>query len=201
MSNLLIVSGPSGAGKSSLLNRMFSVIDNYYFSISTTTREPRGVEQDGKEYFFTTSEQFERDIKKGLFLEWAKVHNNYYGTSVQPIQQALQEEKLVILDIDVQGMELTLKKIPHCTTIFIAPPSLKILESRLNDRRSDTKEAIAKRLDNASKEIAYIPKYDYLIINDDLDKAFNQLLSIIQTLDLKTDQKTAQTLMQQWHTL
>lgn len=176
---VLIISGPSGCGKSTLLKEVYKNISTYYFSISTTTREPRVGEVDGIDYFFVSKEDFEIDIKNGNFLEYAKVHDNYYGTSLKPIIQALNEGKLVIFDIDVQGHHIVRKKMNHCvTSVFITTPSLKVLEQRLNDRNSDSLDIIEKRLKNAKKEIEFFQEYDYFIINDNLEVASQELVCI-----------------------
>ncbi|MBD3840968.1 MAG: guanylate kinase [Campylobacterales bacterium] len=176
---ILLISGPSGCGKSTLLKAVYKSITNYYFSISTTTRAPRVGEQDGVDYFFTTKEDFQNGISQGNFLEWAQVHGNFYGTSLIPIQKALQENKLVIFDIDVQGFEQVRKQLANITTtVFITTPSLKELETRLISRGTDPQEVIQKRLTNAKKEIEYIDQYDYLIINDNLEIASKQLVAI-----------------------
>lgn len=177
--SILILSGPSGCGKSSLLKELYKSIDNYYFSISTTTREPRTGEQNGVDYHFVTKEKFEKGIKKGNFLEYASVHNNYYGTSLKPINKAIKKGKLVIFDIDVQGHELVMAKLSNLTTsVFITTPSLNELKNRLNKRDTDTTQAIENRIKNAKIEINSIDKYDYFIINDDLEKASKELISI-----------------------
>ncbi len=176
---ILLLSGPSGCGKSSLLKEVYKAINNYYFSISTTTREPRTGEKDGIDYYFITKDEFRKDIEDNNFLEWAEVHGNYYGTSLKPINSALKEGKLVIFDIDVQGFEQVIKKLDSITTtVFITTPSLEELESRLNNRATDSIDTINKRLNNAKTEIKYINKYDYLIINNNLELAANQLVSI-----------------------
>ncbi|WP_323588374.1 guanylate kinase [Aliarcobacter butzleri] len=176
---ILIISGPSGCGKSTLLKEVYKNISDYYFSISTTTREPRVGEVNGVDYFFVSKEEFEEDIKKGNFLEYAKVHDNYYGTSLKPIIQALNEGKLVIFDIDVQGHHLVRKKMnDSVTSVFITTPSLKVLEERLNNRNSDSLEVIEKRVKNAKKEIEFFDEYDYFIVNDNLESASNELVSI-----------------------
>lgn len=176
---ILIISGPSGCGKSTLLKEVYKNISDYYFSISTTTREPRIGEINGVDYFFVSKEEFEQDIKKGNFLEYAKVHDNYYGTSLKPIIQALNEGKLVIFDIDVQGHHLVRKKMnDSVTSVFITTPSLKVLEERLNNRNSDSLEVIEKRVKNAKKEIEFFDEYDYFIVNDNLESASNELVSI-----------------------
>ncbi|MCG3658979.1 guanylate kinase [Aliarcobacter butzleri] len=176
---ILIISGPSGCGKSTLLKEVYKNISDYYFSISTTTREPRVGEVNGVDYFFVSKEEFEEDIKKGNFLEYAKVHDNYYGTSLKPIIKALNEGKLVIFDIDVQGHHLVRKEMnDSVTSVFITTPSLKVLEERLNNRNSDSLEVIEKRVKNAKKEIEFFDEYDYFIVNDNLESASNELVSI-----------------------
>ena len=176
---ILIISGPSGCGKSTLLKEVYKNISDYYFSISTTTRKPRVGEINGVDYFFVSKEEFEEDIKNGNFLEYAKVHDNYYGTSLKPIINALNEGKLVIFDIDVQGHHLVRKKMnDSVTSVFITTPSLKVLEERLNNRNSDSLEVIEKRVKNAKKEIEFFDEYDYFIVNDNLASASNELVSI-----------------------
>ena len=184
---ILIISGPSGCGKSTLLKEVYKDIDDYYFSISTTTREPRVGEINGVDYFFVTKEEFEKDIENGDFLEYAKVHDNYYGTSLKPINKALSESKLVIFDIDVQGHEIVRTKLNSITTsVFITTPSLKVLETRLNSRNTDSIEIIEKRIKNAKGEVEYFQDYDYLIINDDLQTAAKQLVCIANITRIKS---------------
>ncbi|CAM3812254.1 deoxyguanylate kinase / guanylate kinase [Arcobacter cloacae] len=184
---ILILSGPSGCGKSTLLKEVYKDIADYYFSISTTTRDPRVGEKDGVDYFFVTKEEFEKDIENGDFLEYAKVHDNYYGTSLKPIKKALEDEKLVIFDIDVQGHEIVRKKLDSIvTSVFITTPSLKVLESRLNSRNTDSKEIIEKRIKNAKGEVEYFQNYDYLIINDNLEIAAKQLVCIANIARIKS---------------
>lgn len=184
---ILILSGPSGCGKSTLLKEVYKDIDDYYFSISTTTRAPRVGETNGVDYFFVTKEEFEEDIKNGDFLEYAKVHDNYYGTSLKPINKALGEGKLVIFDIDVQGHEIVRTKLNSITTsVFITTPSLQVLETRLNSRNTDSLEIIEKRIKNAKGEVEYFQDYDYLIINDDLQTAAKQLVCIANITRIKS---------------
>ncbi len=179
---ILLLSGPSGCGKSSLLKEVYKVIDNYYFSISTTTREPRVGEVNGVDYYFVTKEEFDEDVKKSNFLEWAEVHGNYYGTSSKVINEALNESKLVIFDIDVQGFEQIIKKLKHITTsVFITTPTINELEKRLHNRDTDSKAVIEKRISHAIVEIDYIDKYDYLIVNDSFEIASQQLISIARS--------------------
>ncbi len=183
---ILIISGPSGCGKSTLLKEVYKDIDDYYFSISTTTRAPRTGEINGIDYFFVTKEEFEKDIKNDDFLEYAKVHDNYYGTSLKPINKALKENKLVIFDIDVQGHEIVRNKLDSIvTSVFITTPSLRVLEERLNSRNTDTSDIIEKRIKNAKGEVEFFQDYDYLIINDDLQTAAKQLVSIANITRIK----------------
>ena len=184
---ILLLSGPSGCGKSSLLKELYKTIDNYYFSISTTTRDPRDGEKDGVDYFFITKEEFKKDIEDNNFLEWAEVHGNYYGTSLKPINRALEQSKLVIFDIDVQGFEQVRKILNDITTtVFITTPSLNELENRLNSRATDSQEVIEKRVQNAKTEINYIDQYDYFIVNDNLQIAADQLISIAKASLVKS---------------
>ena len=184
---ILILSGPSGCGKSTLLKEVYKDISDYYFSISTTTRAPRVGEVNGVDYFFVTKEEFEKDIENDNFLEYAKVHDNYYGTSLTPINKAVQEGKLVIFDIDVQGHEIVRSKLDSIvTSVFITTPSLKVLEERLNARNTDSSDIIEKRIKNAKGEVEFFQDYDYLIINDNLEIAAKELVCIANITRIKT---------------
>ena len=196
---ILILSGPSGCGKSTLLKEVYKDITDYYFSISTTTRAPRVGEENGVDYFFVTKEEFEKDIENGDFLEYAKVHDNYYGTSLKPINKALDEGKLVIFDIDVQGHEIVRKKLDSIvTSVFITTPSLEILETRLNSRNTDSKDIIEKRIKNAKGEVEYFQEYDYIIINDNLEIASKQLVSIANITRIKTKLFNKSSIISNW---
>lgn len=184
---ILILSGPSGCGKSTLLKEVYKEISDYYFSISTTTRAVREGEKEGVDYHYVEKEEFLEDIKAGHFLEWAEVHGNYYGTSLKPIKKALEKGKLVIFDIDVQGHEIVRKKLDSIvTSVFITTPTLNVLQERLTSRKTDSSEVIAKRLDNAKYEIKHFHKYDYFIINDDLNKASKLIVSIANISRIKS---------------
>lgn len=184
---ILILSGPSGCGKSTLLKEVYKNIDDYYFSISTTTRDIREGEKEGIDYFYVAKEEFQEDIKAGHFLEWAEVHGNYYGTSLKPIKKALSKGKLVIFDIDVQGHEIVRKKLDNVvTSVFITTPSLTELQSRLTSRATDSQEVIQRRIENAKSEIKHFQKYDYFIVNDDLEEACKELVSIANITRIKS---------------
>lgn len=196
---ILIISGPSGCGKSTLLKEVYNNIDNYYFSISTTTRSPRDGERNGVDYYFVTKEEFEKDIEDGNFLEYAKVHDNYYGTSLKPIIESLNNGKLVIFDIDVQGHKIVRKKLHALiTSVFITTPSLQVLKDRLYSRNSDDNDVIEKRLKNAQIEIDSFLEYDYLIINDDLEKSTKEMLAIANIARRKTKIFDKETILNSW---
>ena len=196
---ILIISGPSGCGKSTLLKNVYKEIGDYYFSISTTTRAPRDGEIDGVDYIFSTKEDFEEDIKFGHFLEWAEVHGNYYGTSLKPIKKALKKGKLVIFDIDVQGHEIVRKKLNDIvTSVFITTPNLKELENRLTSRGTDSKDVIDRRIENAKQEIKYFQKYDYFVINDELEKASKELISIANIARVKSKLFNKDEILEKW---
>jgi len=196
---ILLLSGPSGCGKSSLLKEVYKTINNYYFSISTTTRVPRVGEKDGIDYYFVSKDEFKSDIESGNFLEWAEVHGNYYGTSLKPINKALEDKKLVIFDIDVQGFKQVINKLKKITTtVFITTPTIKELEKRLYNRATDAKDIIEKRISNAKEEIEYIDQYDYFIVNDDLHVASKQLVSIAQSALIKASLYEKETIVNNW---
>ena len=196
---ILILSGPSGCGKSTLLKEVYKDISDYYFSISTTTREPRTGEENGVDYLFTSKEEFEKDIENDDFLEYAKVHDNYYGTSLKPINEALEQGKLVIFDIDVQGHEIVRNKLDSIvTSVFITTPSLPLLEERLNARNTDSIEIIEKRINNAKIEVGFFQDYDYLIINDDLEIAAKELVCIANIARIKTKLFDKEKIVSNW---
>lgn len=180
-SGLFIISAPSGSGKSTLVRELFRLVPGLHFSVSYTTRPPRGSEQNGVEYFFVTREQFKTMIARGDFLEWAEVFGNYYGTTWNFLEQARQRGDDLVLDIDVQGAVLVRERIPDAVGIFISPPDRRTLESRLRNRGQDAPEVIERRLQDATHEIAAYNKYDYVLVNDRLDDAVEQLWAIVVT--------------------
>lgn len=171
---VIIFSAPSGAGKSTLMNLLTSEFaDSFVFSVSTTTRAPRGAEKNGVEYHFTTVADFEARIQNGEFIEYANVHGNYYGTSRADIERAMKSGKSIILDIDVKGADIVRKAMPgQVLSVFISPPDLKILEQRLRGRGTDSDEAIQKRMRNAIEEMNHQGSYDTVIVNNVLDDAY-----------------------------
>ena len=196
---MLVLSGPSGCGKSSLINEILKEEENIYFSISTTTREIRDGEKDGVNYHYISREQFEQEIEEGAFLEWAEVHGNYYGTSLKPIYKAIEENKLVILDIDVQGHAIVKTKFPRIlTSVFLTTPSAEELRRRLEHRGTDSAETIATRLRNAKKEMARINEYEYLLINDDFDTALDMLRCIVKAARLKPSNEEISVFTARW---
>jgi len=177
---LFVVSAPSGAGKTTLCTRMLAMFPELSYSISHTTRAPRGSEQDGVDYFFITPEAFQERIKKDEWAEWAKVHDNYYGTSRAFITEHLKKGNPLLLDIDVQGARQIRKAYPRAVTLFINAPSMAVLEARLRKRGTDTDAVIARRLENAAREIDDLPLYRHVIINDHLDTATREMGAIIE---------------------
>ncbi len=175
---LYIISGPSGAGKSVLCKKLLEQDSNFIFSVSYTTRKPRAFEIEGKDYFFISKQEFADGIKKNRWLEWAKVHDNYYGTCANFVQSGLDKKNNILFDIDSQGAEQIIKIYPNAVTIFIMPPSNVELESRLKKRGTDNAETIKKRLFNAAEEIEKRVIYKHIIINKQLDKAFERLCAI-----------------------
>ncbi|MHB1699515.1 MAG: guanylate kinase [Acidobacteriaceae bacterium] len=180
---LFIISAPSGSGKSTLVNQLRSLVDGLEFSISYTTRRPRGSEQDGREYHFTQRETFERMVANGEFLEWAEVFGNYYGTATRSLSDAAAQGRDLILDIDVQGAEQVLQKLPDAVSIFIMPPNPEVLKTRLQNRsRAEhvtDESVIRRRLDQAIHEIDRLWDYRFAIVNDVLDEAVAQLRAIV----------------------
>ena len=196
---ILILSGPSGAGKSTIINEAASEIGDYYFSISSTSRDPRGAEKNGREYYFVSKDEFEKGIEAGEFLEYAMVHGNYYGTSLKLVREALAKNKLAIFDIDVQGFHLAREIMGDMiTSAFILPPSLSELEKRLQLRSTDSDEVIAQRMQNAKDEIMEISSYDFVIVNDDIEQATKQFVSVANAARLKMDKKKSEIFARRW---
>ena len=185
---LIVVSGPSGAGKGTICSRLIEDMKDTKISISMTSRAPRGKEVNGVEYYFVTKEEFEERIKKDEFLEYAVVHNNqYYGTPKAKIEEDLSKGKNVILEIDIQGALKVQEKVPEALFIFIMPPSMEELKDRLIKRNTETKDKILERFKTAYNEINEFKKYNYVVVNDKVDKAVNKVKSIITAEKCRVD--------------
>ena len=178
--NLLIISAPSGTGKTTILKKIIATMRGIAFSVSHTTRAPRSGEQEGIDYFFVDRTVFETMTEKALFLEWAEVHGNLYGTSSKRVRELTEQGQDVILDIDVQGaLQLKKKLGGEGVFVFIAPPSLQELEKRLAGRGTDSTDAVATRLSNAQMELKSLGYYEYVIVNDKVDQAIEVLRAVI----------------------
>ena len=177
---IIVLSAPSGTGKTTLCERLLKAIPDLELSISLTTRAPRGMEKDGIHYHFVSRDQFQSEIDQGLFVEWAQVHGNYYGTSKRVIDATLAKGKCALLDIDVQGAESFRKAYPELAlTVFVSPPSLEILEKRLRARKTDSEETIQKRLKNARDEMIEAPRFHEQLVNDDLEQTADELIELV----------------------
>lgn len=185
---LIVVSGPSGCGKSTLDQKLIESRNDTVMSISDTTRSPRGEEKDGVEYNFISKEEFEQKIKDDKYLEYAIVHSNkYYGTPKEHIDELLSKGKNIILEIDIEGARKVNEKRPDAVFIFIMPPSMEILKKRLIGRKTETKEQIVERFKTAYKEINEVSKYNYVIVNDDIEESLLKMNSIIECEKCRVD--------------
>lgn len=184
--NLVVISAPSGCGKGTILKGLFEKDKNednvFVLSVSMTTREPRGTEQDGVEYFFVNRERFEELIAQDQFIEYAQFNGNYYGTPKPFIEKCISEGKTVFLEIEVQGAEKVREKFPDSVSVFIIPPSLEELERRLRGRQTDAPEVIEERLKIAPVELARQDEFDYRVVNDDVQRAIDEVYNIIKNL-------------------
>ena len=177
---LIVVSGFSGAGKGTLMKQLVHAYDNYALSVSMTTRKPRPGEQEGREYFFVTREEFEEKIEQNGLVEYAQYCDNYYGTPREYVEKQLEKGKDVILEIEIQGALKVKKAFPTALLLFVMPPSAGELKKRLEGRGTESREVIQKRLRRASEEADGIENYDYIVINDKLDECVEQMHSLIQ---------------------
>ena len=177
---LVVISAPSGGGKGTILKELFAKDDNLVLSVSATTRSPRPGEEHGKQYYFLQKEEFEELISQGKMLEYAQYVGNYYGTPREPVEQWMAQGKDVVLEIEVQGGAQIKKLMPGCVSIFILPPSMKVLEKRLRDRGTEEDATVRKRLEKAREEIPHAKDYDYVVFNDRLEDAVEDLRAILR---------------------
>ena len=186
---LAVVSGFSGAGKGTIMKSLMAKYDNYALSVSATTRNPRPGEEDGREYFFRTKEEFEEMIRQDQLIEYAQYVGNYYGTPKDYVVQQLEQGKDVILEIEMQGALHVREILPEANLIFLTPPTVDVLEKRLRGRGTETEEVIRNRMARAKEECSYMEQYDYIVVNDDLDECVENVHSLIRSLHYKREQQ------------
>lgn len=184
---LIVISGPSGAGKGTICKELIEKHDNIYISVSATTRSPRVGEVDGVNYYFLSKEEFKEKVNENGFIEYANVHGNYYGTPKLNVEKMLNEGKDVILEIDIQGALQVKENFEEGVFIFILPPSMEELKRRIIKRGSETEESLMTRFKNAYKEINYVSKYNYAVVNDTLDLAVSKVEAIINAERCRVD--------------
>lgn len=184
---LLVVSGFSGVGKGTVVKEMLRKYDNYALSISATTRAPRDGEEDGVSYFFKTKEEFEEMIAEQRFIEYARYVDNYYGTPKAYVEKQLEEGKDVILEIELQGAFRVKEQYPEAVLVFVAPPSADELERRLIGRNSEDAGTIAKRMARADEEACFMAKYEYIVINDEVESCVDSIHNIVKTMHTRTN--------------
>ncbi|MBI5882549.1 MAG: guanylate kinase [Elusimicrobia bacterium] len=185
---VIIISAPSGTGKSTICQRLLKSRRNIRYNVTCTTRAPRPGETDGRHYFFVDREEFKRRIRNHEFVEWAMVHDQYYGVPRSFLESTVEKGLDVLLAIDVQGAQTLKRKYPDCVLIFLLPPSITTLKERLQSRR-EASESLAKRLANSRGELGAAKNYDYLVVNDDLDKAVSHISSIITAEGLRLSRR------------
>ena len=187
---LLVISTPSGGGKGTILKELFAQEENLRLSVSATTRQPRPGEENGKQYFFLSREEFETKIQTGQMLEYAEYVGNYYGTPREPVERWMDQGRDVVLEIEVKGGAQVKKLVPECVSIFILPPSMQVLEKRLRGRGTEEEATIQQRLAKAREEIPHAKEYDYVVFNDRLEDAVSDLRAIIHGEKLKFSRNT-----------
>ncbi len=179
---VIVVSAPSGSGKTTIVKYLLSEFPELVFSVSATTRKPRKGETHGKEYFFISEEEFKKKIEENQFVEWEKFYDYYYGTLREYVDKNLDEGKFVVLELDVKGALNIKKQYSDAKLIFIAPPSIEELKKRLKQRNTETEEDFRKRIERAEMEMSYKDKFDYVVINDNLDEAKQNAKKIIENI-------------------
>jgi guanylate kinase len=192
MTTVFIISAPSGSGKSTLVGQLMKAVPALRFSVSYTTRAPRGQEQNGLDYFFVSRDEFESRIQSGEFLEWAQVFGNYYGTHQSELDRASAEGVDLVLDIDVQGARQLKERIPAAVSVFILAPSRKVLEQRLRSRSQDSGPVIERRLREAAEEIRNYSQYDFVLVNHEVATSLDTLVSIVKATRSRRDRMEEQ---------
>lgn len=187
MTTVFIISAPSGSGKSTLVSRLMQCVPDLRFSVSYTTRQPRGQERDGHEYHFISREEFKDRLSRDEFLESAEVFGNYYGTHRSELDRAAAAGADLVLDIDVQGARQLKGRIPHAVSIFILPPSRQVLEERLRTRSQDAEAVIGRRLEEAAEEIRNYSQYDYVLVNREVQASTDNLAAIVRSVRSRRD--------------
>lgn len=177
---IVVISAPAGVGKTTLCKRLLQISSSFISSVSFTTRPPRKNEIEGVDYYFVSREEFEKLIKKGVFVEWAEVHGHLYGTSADFLKKNIEAGKDVVLEVDVKGGRKIKEKYPASILVFILPPSWEELKKRLKGRATEDEKSIKERLATAKEEIKFLPYYDYFVINDDINVAVKELVAIIE---------------------
>lgn len=185
--DLIIISGPSGAGKGTLVRDLLTRVPRLWHSVSATTRPPRPGEREGADYYFLTPEEFERRVRAGEFLEHAEVHGHRYGTLRVPVEQKIAEGRRVVLEIDPQGAMQVRTAVPESVLVFVLAPSEEELRRRLARRGSETSAEVEKRMETAQRELQVVGDYDYVVINDDVRRATDELTSIVTSLGKKKE--------------
>lgn len=195
-----VVCAPSGAGKTTLVNKLLADFQNFKFSLSYTTREPRSDERQGSDYYFVSVQEFLELVEQGFFAEWAQVHSNYYGTPHREVSKITDRGLDILFDIDIQGARQLRKNLEKGVFLFILPPSREVLQVRIQNRGTDSREVIQERLQKARQEIEYAFEFDYLIVNRDLNRAYDQLRSIYTAEKAKTyyNQNILETILENW---
>jgi guanylate kinase len=192
MTTVFIISAPSGSGKSTLVGQLMKTVRALRFSVSYTTRQPRGNEQNGQDYYFVSRDEFESRIQGGEFLEWAEVFGHYYGTHQSELEKAAGEGVDLVLDIDVQGARQLKERIPAAVSIFILAPSRKVLEQRLRARSQDSEPVIERRLREAAEEIRNYSQYDFVLVNHEVAASLETLVSIVKATRSRRDRMEEQ---------
>ncbi len=187
---LVVISAPSGGGKGTILKELFARDSNLRLSVSATTRSPRPGEENGKQYYFLSRQEFQDLIDRGEMLEHAEYVGNFYGTPRGPVQEWTEAGRDVVLEIEVQGGAQVKKLMPECVSIFILPPSMKVLEERLRGRGTEDDATVAKRLETARREIPHAKEYDYIVYNDQVENAVEKIQAILRAEKLKYSRNT-----------